>query len=104
MRKIHLLRSVPIHGRADAIHVPARIIAQDPNRQIGGLFQPNATMAEVAPGLRKEHLLWSVVHVHVLVIREDKFHESDRALWTPRLPGEKLSFPGLLEPPARSCS
>ena len=75
-REIHLLRRASVHRGANAIHVPARIIAQDPDCHVGGPFQTDAAVAEIAAGLRKEDLLGSVVHVHVVVVGKDKFHES----------------------------
>lgn len=47
MGKIDLLRRTSIHRRTDAIHVPAGIIAQNPDSQIRRPLQPNAPMAEI---------------------------------------------------------
>ena len=44
----HLLCRRPIHRGANAINVPARIIAEDPCRQVDGVFQPDAAVAKVA--------------------------------------------------------
>src|SRR6204780_630376 len=104
MRKVYLLRRAPIHPCTDPIRVPARIIAQHPDGQIRGLSQSNTTMTEIPPGLREEFLRGSVVHVHAVVIRENKFHESERVLGTRRLPNAKLDGPQLREHVARDRS
>src|SRR6202453_4193632 len=101
MRKVYLLRCTPIHRCTDPIHVPARIVARHPDGQIRGLSQSNTTMTEIPAGLREEFLRGSVVHVHAVVIRENKFHESERVLGTRRLPKEELPGPQLLEHVAR---
>src|ERR1700691_2305113 len=104
MRKVYLLRRAPIHRCTDPIHVPARIIAQHPDGQIRGLSQSNTTMTEIPPGLREEFLRGSIVHVHAVVIRKNKFHQSERVLGTRRLPKEELAGPQLLGHVARDRS
>src|SRR5271156_4028829 len=102
MHEVYLLVWASVHGRADAVHVPvSRVVAQYPDSQIRGLFQPNATMAEIPPGPREEFLRGRIVHVHAIVIRKDKFHESERVLGTRRLSNEELAGPQLLEYVAR---
>src|SRR6202795_2091629 len=104
MRKVYLLRLISIHGRAHALHSPARIIAQDPDSQIGRLFQPDAAVAEIPSGLREKFMLRSIVKVHVVVIRKDEFHESERVLRPRLLPDEQLARAELLDHVACDCS
>src|ERR1700683_4702827 len=61
-------------------------------------------MTEIPPGLREEFLRGSIVHVHAVVIRKNKFHKSERVLGTRRLPKEELAGPQLLEHVARDSS
>src|SRR5208337_2513185 len=97
VREIDLLGRAAVHGRANMLQVPSRIVAQDPYSQIGGVFQPNTSVAEIPPRLREELGGWSVVHVHVVAIWEDKLHLAECVLCARLLPDEKLSGPELTE-------
>jgi uncharacterized protein YcbK (DUF882 family) len=78
MREIYLLRRGSIHCRAHAFQVPvSRSIAQRPHGKIGGPFQANAAVAEIAPGLGEEFLLGRIVHIDVVAIRKNKFHQAE---------------------------
>src|SRR5271156_1957993 len=102
MREVYLLVWASVHGRADAVHVPvSRVVAQYPDSQIRGPFQPNATMAEIPPGPREEFLRGSIVHVHAIVIRKDKFHQSERIFRAGQLPNEEFASAKLREHVAR---
>src|SRR5580704_16921393 len=104
VREIHLLRRTAVHGGSDTLGSPSGIIAQNPRRQLCRLFQPDTAVAEIPAGLCEEFLSRSVVHVYVVAVRKEKFHQAERVLGSWLLPDEKLSRSKLAQHLARNCS
>src|SRR5262249_61430657 len=86
MGQVDLLSRAAVHGCANALGIPARVVAQDPGRQIRGPLQPDAAMAEVPARLREELRRRGIVHVHVVAVGKDEFHQAEGVLWSRLLP------------------
>src|SRR5271165_5981034 len=93
VREIDLLGGAAVHGRMDMVRSPAGIVAQDPDSQVSGMFQPDAAVTEIAPGLREKLRGRSVMHVYVVAVWKDKLRQAECVLWTRFLSDEKLSSP-----------
>ena len=86
MGQVDLLSRAAVHGCANALGIPARVVAQDPGRQIAGPLQPDTAMTEVPARLREELRRRGIVHVHVVAVGKDEFHQAECVLWTRLLP------------------
>jgi len=98
MRKVYLQRRAPhssLHGPDPCSSPDYRAAPRRPDPR--AFSQSNTTMTEIPPGLREEFLRGSIVHVHAVVIRKNKFPPVRASSWDPAFAeGRAL--------PARSCS
>ncbi len=76
----HDLQSIARHGLADRRSVPAWVPGQRVLRKQRRLLDPDAAVAEVAPGLREQRARRRVVEVDVHRIRHGELHFAERIL------------------------
>jgi hypothetical protein len=86
-----------IMGESHEVPIISRTLIMDTSTAQSGMFQPDAAVTEIAPGLRKKFRGRSVMHVYVVAVWKDKLRQAECVLWTRLLPDEKLSSPNLAE-------
>src|SRR5262249_26823714 len=84
-----------LHGLLYARERPAGVVAQGPGRELGGLFDADTSMAEIAAGAWEELRRRRTVQIDVMLVGEHQLHQSESIFWPRFLPHRELASPQL---------